>query len=455
MAIGATVLDTEVDSTSGTTAACESVTPTAEALVLFCVWYRNSDANSDPGDPSSVVGGGGQTYDKVASVVHETRRRVAVYRARQASWTAGAITATFAVNVTAIMHVLEFTGVNTSGTNGSGAIVQSVTNTGSATSLTVSLAAFGSADNVSFGFMAHSANEAHTPGTGYTELTDVAGGNSSATEWKIGDDDPDMSWATSSACAGIGIEIKAAAGTTHAAAAALSLSTSLAAAGNLIAAGAIALPLNMTMAAALGLQASAVTALTNTINLSATAEVYKLLQAAFNLSISMSPAMSLQAALTASINLSTTLAAALGATFAAAGAYSFSIALAADAAVYKSAAGDYTLTIAMSPDAYIIGQIASTLDLNITISPVASIVGQIAAALNLSITVEADMQLIKLMHIIAHYAARVDNQAVYEAIIRAIARYESTLYAEGHRESHSIRSIAGYNPAVIGEARWP
>lgn len=216
MAITAAVLDTESDATSGLTAACTSVTPTANALVLFCIWYRNSDANSDPGDPSSVVGGGSQTYDKVTSVVHDTRRRIAVYRARQSSWTAGVITATFGVNVTAIMHVLEFAGIDTSGTNGSGAIVQSATNTGSSTTLTVSLAAFGSANNVSFGFMAHSANEAHTPGSGYTELTDVAGGNSSATEWFIGDDDPDMSWTTSSACTGIGIEIKAAASGTKA-----------------------------------------------------------------------------------------------------------------------------------------------------------------------------------------------------------------------------------------------
>ena len=219
MAITGAALDTgTVDAVGGTTVASASVSPTAESLVLFCIYARNQDAAADPGNPTSVVGGGSQTYDLVNGVLFDTRKRKSVYRARQASWTAGAITATYAGNVIGVVEVVEFAGIDTGGTNGSSAIVQSVTGTtAGATSLTVALAAFGSANNASFGSFSHAAAEATTPGASFTELTDITGpsGTGSETEWQLADADASASWATSSAAAGIGIEIKAAAaGTT-------------------------------------------------------------------------------------------------------------------------------------------------------------------------------------------------------------------------------------------------
>ena len=213
MAITAANLDALQDSTSGLTMASNSVSPTAERLVLVCFWVRNMDAAADPGDPATVIGGGALAYTKVTSVLYDTRRRLCIYRARESSYTAGAITATWLVNVRGNIHVEEFAGIDTSGTSGSGAIVQSNNATSAgATTLTVTLAAFGSADNASFGIFAHNATELTTPGTDFTELSDVGATQAgSETEWKLGDTDPVASWATSSACAALGVEIKAAA----------------------------------------------------------------------------------------------------------------------------------------------------------------------------------------------------------------------------------------------------
>ena len=70
----------------------------------------------------------------------------------------------------------ECTGMDTSGTNGSGAIVQSASGLASANSLTVTLAAFASANNATYGAFGTGNDFAnivtHTAGTGFTELHD-------------------------------------------------------------------------------------------------------------------------------------------------------------------------------------------------------------------------------------------------------------------------------------------
>ena len=111
----------------------------------------------------------------------------------------------------------EFDGVDTSGTNGSGAIVQTakVDDGGSsATSASVTLSAFADAtNNVAYGIFGHQVQETQTVGSGFTALSNQAplGVTSLMTEWKTGQDTTvDASWATGGRSGGIAIEIKAA-----------------------------------------------------------------------------------------------------------------------------------------------------------------------------------------------------------------------------------------------------
>jgi hypothetical protein len=110
--------------------------------------------------------------------------------------------------------VSEWQGVDITGVNGAGAIVQ----TGSASAdvvsgLTVTLAAFGSPNNVAYGVVSvRSSVPAVTPGTGFTEIAEHASGESPPSalqaEWKVNDNTIDALW-TNLRGALIGIEIKA------------------------------------------------------------------------------------------------------------------------------------------------------------------------------------------------------------------------------------------------------
>lgn len=218
MAITVTLLDQREDNVDGTTIASASVDPADGSVVYVVVMVRNMVANADPGTPT-VVGGGSHAYTHINGTVANTRRRISVFRAQSSSYTAGAITATYAGNVRGAIQVVEFTGdIDTSGTNGSGSVVQSAVNAvdGTDTSGTVSLAAFGSADNLSFGAFWHLTNaESISPGTGYTEIGEVltTAVGTIQSEYKVGDDDPDASWATGAGWGAVGIEVKAAAST--------------------------------------------------------------------------------------------------------------------------------------------------------------------------------------------------------------------------------------------------
>jgi hypothetical protein len=114
--------------------------------------------------------------------------------------------------------VVECTGVDTSGTNGSGAIVQSDTDLQEpGTGLTLALAAFGSAGNATLATFGLADNVAITNEGGYTELADVTGTDGSGHDSQLeveflatNDTSPSATWVSRDA-GGIGIEIKAAA----------------------------------------------------------------------------------------------------------------------------------------------------------------------------------------------------------------------------------------------------
>lgn len=217
MALTFTNLSVDPNPGSGSQLISSSITPAANQLVFVTINARNGSSNADPGDPTSVTGNG-ITYEKVASLLLGTRIRLCLYRGMSASPSAGAVTATFTPATMGGGMVIDQSSadVDTSGSNGAGAIVQAVTGSGSGTSGSVALAAFGAALNAAFGAFAHRAAEGTTPGAGFTELGDIVAtvANTLATEYAEGDFDPSASWATSTEWAGIAVEVKAGGGGT-------------------------------------------------------------------------------------------------------------------------------------------------------------------------------------------------------------------------------------------------
>jgi hypothetical protein len=205
----------EVDATSFTTA---SVTPSANALLLLTV-----SASVTGGSAAPTITGNGLTWVQV--VTRQTSygdswdsRRITIFRAMGASPTTGTITIDFSgiTQSRCLWSLSEFTGADTSGTDGSGAIVQSGGNDQSGgTSLTVTLSAFSSANNMAYGAIHHWWNEATTLGTGFSEIYDTttsSGTTGFQTQYKLNDETVDWSWTTSVRASAIALEILASSG---------------------------------------------------------------------------------------------------------------------------------------------------------------------------------------------------------------------------------------------------
>ena len=195
-----------------------SITPTANNLVL--VWVTNSKA-STPDTPTLTYNGTGLTFVQVATVTWGTiatpLKRTTLFRAMGASPTAGTITIGFGgvTQTGCLWSVHQFGSVDISGTNGSGAVVQSVTNRvdSPSTALSITLAALGDASNATAGGFSNAINSATSisAGDGYTALTGQTH-NSPATslraEWRADGSTTVNVTSTSSAIAGIAVEIK-------------------------------------------------------------------------------------------------------------------------------------------------------------------------------------------------------------------------------------------------------
>ena len=200
----------ETDATSYSTA---SITPSADQLILAAV---TSSAAS--GIAAPTVTGNGLTWVQVASIaLTDGFRMVTVFRSMGAAPSAGAVTFDFGATtqVRCLWAISEFASVDTTGTNGSGAVVQSATNTAaSGNPATATLAAFGSTDNATYGAWAGSFNQtaAQTAGTGFTKIHDVdptTENQSLGTEWRNDNDTTvNATWTDSAASGTIGVEIK-------------------------------------------------------------------------------------------------------------------------------------------------------------------------------------------------------------------------------------------------------
>ena len=220
-AVSCALLTQNSDATNVDNHSTASVTPTSNALVL--VFWR-SVRNGTDGLTTPTITGNSLTWvpvtDQRFSQAGAPESRITVVRSLGASPSAGAINAAYdsaVTNVNASWAVVECTGIDTSGTNGSGAVVQSTQGVQLAgTSLTLTLAAFGSAGNATIAGFALDNDLAITNEGGYTELADTGtddsglGGQLEVEFLASNDTSPSATYSSADA-GGVAIEIKAAA----------------------------------------------------------------------------------------------------------------------------------------------------------------------------------------------------------------------------------------------------
>jgi hypothetical protein len=212
-------LTTVSTSTTGATSyATASVTGRRDSLQLLAVVNSKASAPDTP-----TASGGGLTWVQIATKTYNTTgsptQRITLFRAL-GSPTAGAITADFAgaTQTGCSLYICQFHNVDTSGTNGSGAIVQNATNSAeTSTSGSVTLAAVDSttrnAGYVVWGGSLNSSTVMTAEG-GWAEVADA--GYNTPTTWigvqiatpAFSDNTPTATF-TSQNWGGIAIEIKA------------------------------------------------------------------------------------------------------------------------------------------------------------------------------------------------------------------------------------------------------
>jgi uncharacterized protein YjdB len=193
-----------------------SVFPAGNTLITVAVLSHRSSAAISP----TLSGGGMTGWSMVASVdfdpISLPHMRLTIFRALSASPGSGPITITFSANVSNCQWIVsQWDGVETGGVNGAGAIVQTGSNRANAVNgLTVTLGAFGSANNVAYGVFGVKRNVvAVTPGIGFTEIDEQPSGESTASsleaEWATNHNTINATWTTLNGGA-LGVEIKAA-----------------------------------------------------------------------------------------------------------------------------------------------------------------------------------------------------------------------------------------------------
>lgn len=215
--IWATSLTTAQSSAGVTSLATSSVTPIANHLVFG--WAVSRTAANDPNHATAT--GCGLTWVEVQSINFDnagSQKRLTVLRAMGSSPSAGAVTFDFNGQTQSdiVCGVIDVQGTDTSGTNGSGAIVQNATNTdtsGAGTTLTATLAAFSATDNATIGFLGIGNVGTLTPGTGFTTTGSnaTAANLTGAAEFKESNDTTvDMTFSVGGELGIIAVEIKSA-----------------------------------------------------------------------------------------------------------------------------------------------------------------------------------------------------------------------------------------------------
>ncbi len=219
MAVDATLLTVGGSSTDAQSYDTASITPTGNKLILAVVENRSLSQSALTAIPT--LSGNGITWVQVVTVTSgNDLARLTLFRGMVASPSAGAVTITIggAGNIYCGWVISEHAGIDTTGTNGSGAIGNTASNsdTGTNTGLTVTLAAFGSVNNATYGaFRTEDTSVAKiVPGSGFTEIGEWGGDNGAGdieAEFKATNDTSvDASWAsTDSVAEGVAAEIVA------------------------------------------------------------------------------------------------------------------------------------------------------------------------------------------------------------------------------------------------------
>jgi hypothetical protein len=196
-----------------------TIAPASNALITVAVLGHNSTSAA----PSPTVTGGGMTsWTEVASITFDAvatpHKRLTIFRAMSAAPGSGPLTITYSASQSDCQWIVsQWDGVDITGLNGAGAIVQTGSNRGDAVAgLAVTLAAFGDPGNVAYGVFAVSKNAiAVTPGSGFTEVAEQPSGESTPAdleaEWATNDNTIDASWASLNGAA-LGVEIKSGTG---------------------------------------------------------------------------------------------------------------------------------------------------------------------------------------------------------------------------------------------------
>lgn len=210
-------LITEAALTSGSSSnaspSSASITPTANNLVLIAVILYDLDFNNPT---INAPTGNSLTYTAVGTALSLTGvAKLQIFRGLGASPTAGAVafSQSGATTPSWCWSISQYANVNTTGTNGSGAIVQSATGTGAVSNTGLAtLAAFGDSANATYGaFGAYAIGATSTAGTGFTEIHDVQQSTSSTlnSEWRNDNDTTvDNTWSALCNWGAYAVEIK-------------------------------------------------------------------------------------------------------------------------------------------------------------------------------------------------------------------------------------------------------
>jgi hypothetical protein len=187
-----------------------SIAPAPNALVTVAVLTHGTA-------PSPTLTGGGMASWTVIGTIsyNGDLDRLTIYRALSSAPGSGPITITSSVTVGNCQWIVsQWSGVDVSGTNGSGAIVQEASNSGTSVSgLSVALAPFSSSKNAAYGaFGVATYTQVVTAGSGFTTIDGQPSGESVVgylfAEWAINLTPINAVWSSKSG-GGIGVEIKA------------------------------------------------------------------------------------------------------------------------------------------------------------------------------------------------------------------------------------------------------
>lgn len=210
------------DTTDDSDSAVASVTVTKGKLQLLTIASR-ADSVQPTISSIGVPTGSGIVWTLVGTAVDYdasgSRRTLFLYRGMATATVTGGFTITWGGTQTAkCWNLDELTNVDTSGTQGSGAIVQSATNIGaSVTSLSVTLGAFGSVNNATYGAFSGAGDDTFTAGSGFAITGQAHPGTNEISvgcEFKATNDTSvDISLSPLDDIGGIAVELKSAAAT--------------------------------------------------------------------------------------------------------------------------------------------------------------------------------------------------------------------------------------------------